>query len=56
MTGIEDENLKISMVLAILIFMSSLNFKLSFEYEKKFCNLGTRSAPSFTLHIVKKCL
>ena len=45
MTGFADINLKIPWILAFSIFMSILNFMLSWvEIEKKFYNLGVCSA------------
>ena len=41
MIDFDDLNLKMSLILAILIYMSNLNFMLSLvEHEKKFISLG----------------
>ena len=41
MTGFGDLNLKSPLILAISVFMSSLNFMLSLvEHEKSFITLG----------------
>ena len=46
MTGFDDISLNISMILASLIFMGSLNFILSrVEHEKSFITLGPGLKP-----------
>ena len=51
MTGFSNTHLKIPLILAILIFMSSLNVMLSRVKNEKFYNLGDRSF--FVVHIEK---
>ena len=42
MTGCGDLNLKLPLTLAISVFMSNLNFMLSYvEHEKTFINSGS---------------